>query len=1630
MLACLAFGPQAAAQTPPTASDNTVTTTEDTAYSFTAADFNFADADTGDTLASVKIVTLPALGALTNDDTAVTANQEIARADIDSNRLVFTPAADGNGDSYTSFTFKVSDGADESASAYTMTVDVTAANDAPTASDNTVTTTEDTAYTLAAADFNFSDTDTGDMLASVKIVTLPGLGALTNDGTAVRANQSIARADIDANELVFTPVADAHGDSYTSFTFKVSDGADESASAYTITVDVTAVTDAPTASDNTVTTTEDTAYTFTAADFNFSDADTGDTLASVKIVTLPALGLLTNGGTAVRADESIAKADIDANRLVFTPVADGNGDSYTSFTFKVSDGTDESASAYTMTVDVTAANAVPTASDSTVTTTEDTAYTFTAADFNFADADTGDTLASVKIVTLPALGSLTNDDTAVRADQSIARADIDANRLVFTPVADGNGDHYTSFTFKVSDGADESASAYTVTVDVTAVTDAPTASDSTVTATEDTAYAFAAADFNFFDADTGDTLSSVKIVTLPALGSLTNDDTAVRADQSIARADIDANRLVFTPAADGNGDPYTSFTFKVSDGADESASAYTMTVGVTAVNDVPTASDSTVTATQDTAYSFAAADFNFASGDTGDTLSSVKIVTLPALGSLTNDDTAVTANQEIAKADIDANRLVFTPAANVHGDSYTSFTFKVSDGADESASAYTMTVDVTAANDAPTASDNTVTTTEDTAYTLAAADFNFSDTDTGDMLASVKIVTLPGLGALTNDGTAVRANQSIARADIDANKLVFIPVADAHGDSYTSFTFKVSDGADESASAYTMTVDVTAVTDAPTASDSTVTATEDTAYSFAAADFNFASGDTGDALASVKIVTLPALGSLTNGGTAVTANQEIAKADIDANRLVFTPAANVHGDSYTSFTFKVSDGTDESASAYTMTVDVDAANDAPTASNSTVTATEDTAYAFTAADFNFSDTDTDTGDMLASVKIVTLPGLGSLTNGGTAVTANQEIAKVEIDANRLVFTPAADGNGDPYTSFTFKVSDGTDESASANTMTVRVTAVNDAPTAAHGGVTTLEDTDYAFAAADFNFSDVEVDDTLSSVRIVTLPALGSLANDGTAVTANQTIARADIDSGRLVFSPAANADGDRYARFTFKVSDGDRESASTYTMTINVTATVETGMVQGWNARFGRTIGGQLVDAVTARFEFGGGSQVTLGGERIGGFGPGEPEEAAGFADQLGWMKDAENAAGPRATRGMTGKELLRGSAFHLSGGEAEGDGGYVVWGHVAVGAFEARADDMKMDGDVTTRLLGVDGKWGRVLAGFALARSEGEGSFRQVVLQSDRGGRGTIDSSLSGVYPYARLAFGEGLTAWALAGYGAGSLTLTPKDEEAFRTSLAMQIGTLGVKGLILGGEEMGALRISVKSDAMWVHTASDGARGLNEAEGNARRLRLMLDAERSFGAGEDAAITPSGEIGLRHDGGDAETGAGLELGGGFRYVVGGFTAAGRARLLVSHDAAGHKEWGASGSLALSPDALARGLSYSLRPVWGQADSGTGALWSLDDARDLGTGRAFEAEGRLEARLGYGFAAIGDRFTATPELRLRLAESHRRYSAGWRLEHARRERVDFDLLFEATRRGSDDRQPEYGLGVRGSIRW
>src|SRR5207249_3725916 len=224
-------------------------------------------------------------------------------------------------------------------------------------------------------------------------------------------------------------------------------------------------------------------------------------------------------------------------------------------------------------------------------------------------------------------------------------------------------------------------------------------------------------------------------------------------------------------------------------------------------------------------------------------------------------------------------------------------------------------------------------------------------------------------------------------------------------------------------------------------------------------------------LLKVKVSTLPAAGILKDNGVAVTAGQFIPVADITGGLFKFTPAANANGNGYASFTFQVQDnggtangGVDLDQSPNTMTINVTGVNDAPSGANNTVTVNEDGAHTFTAAEFGFSDPHDSPANTFAAVEITTTPAAGSLTLNNVAVNAGDFVSVADITAGLLVFTPAANANGNGYASFTFQVQDnggtangGVDLDQSPNTMTINVTGVNDAPSGANNTVTVNED---------------------------------------------------------------------------------------------------------------------------------------------------------------------------------------------------------------------------------------------------------------------------------------------------------------------------------------------------------------------------------------------------------------------------------------------------------------------------------------------------------------------------------------------------------------------------------------------
>ncbi|HEX9998022.1 MAG TPA: Ig-like domain-containing protein [Abditibacterium sp.] len=673
-----------------------------------------------------------------------------------------------------------------------------------------------------------------------------------------------------------------------------------------------------------------------------------------------------------------------------------------------------------------------------------------------------------------------------------------APNLTYTPRLNLNG--ADSFTWKVSDGTLESAIA-TATLTISPVNDAPDAISATISATEDTPKAFRIP-VRDLDSD----ILTYSIVTPPTQGTFSGT----------------APDLTYTPNAHYNGTD--SFTFTVSDGA--LSDTATATFSIASVNDAPTASAQTLETDEDSAKSLVlgGADVD------GDNLT-YTVTTPPTNGTLSGT----------------APNLTYTPNANISGAD--SFAYKTSDGTLESGAA-TISISIAAKNDAPVASAQSVSTSEEVAQTIV---LSATDID-GDAL-TFTIETPPTHGTLS--GTAPN--------------LTYTP--DANYNGADSFTFKAKDATLESAAA-TVTIGISAVSDAPIAVSDTFTATEDTTLTIAAPGVLSNDYDPdGDTLtASLKeqaahgTVTLAANGSFSYlpdadwSGTdsfkyqvrdgaidstpvtvtirvapvndaPVALSQGIETAEDSAKTLVlggadaesealtytvktqpangtlsgaapnltYTPNANYNGTD--SFTFEVKDSALDSAPA-TISIQISGVNDAPAAAAQTVSTDEDTPKTLT-----LSGSDVD-GDAL-TVSVETQPAHGTLSGA----------------APNFTYTPAANFSG--ADSFTFKTSDGTLFSPAA-TVSISIAAQNDAPVVNNSAATTSEDTAKSIA-----FIATDIDGDTLTYSIVTPPTKGVLSGSG----ANR------------VYTPSANANG--IDSFVWRASDGTLSSDATVSLTIS-----------------------------------------------------------------------------------------------------------------------------------------------------------------------------------------------------------------------------------------------------------------------------------------------------------------------------------------------------------------------------------------------------------------------------------------------------------------------------------------------
>ena len=642
------------------------------------------------------------------------------------------------------------------------------------------------------------------------------------------------------------------------------------------------------------TTDEDTPKPLTQADFGFDDVEDNDDVSQGMVnIESVAGGTLTLYGLDVITPVSMSRTDLD--NLSFTPTLNSFAPGAIEFTVTDSDDATDG-TVYTLTINVTSINDVPTAESNTISTDEDTPKPLTQADFGFDDVEDNDDVSQGTInIESVAGGTLTLYGLDVITPVSLSRTDLD--NLSFTPTLNSNSPGSIEFEVEDSENATDSTT-YTLTINVTPVNDVPTAQDNTVTTGEDTPKPLSQADFGFTDVEDQSAVEDGRVhIDSITGGTLTLGGADVSAPLTLSRSGLD--NLVFNPTTNSNDSGAIKFTVVDSDGASD-GTTYTLTINVTPVNDVPTAQSNTVTTDEDTPKSLSQVDFGFTDvEDQSDVSKGTINISSIAGGTVTLNGTEVSPPEELSRTNLD--NLVFKPTLNINSPGSIEFEVADSNNATDGTT-YTLTINVTPVNDQPTISSPPIfTLPEDTPLVI---------TNFGALLESTGIDPdgdpFNGLTLATND---FDPGVFIYNSTLDI--LTVNPPADANGTVQLEYTLQFGD--DFVTDSVTFTV--TAENDAPVTQDDEIRITEDIPLNLTSQFASLLSNDSdpdGDSLQVVEdSFSSPARGTLS--------------IDFESGNLIYTPDTDA---AYTeTLTYAVSDGTLQTNS--TLTIIVDPQNDAP-----------------------------------------------------------------------------------------------------------------------------------------------------------------------------------------------------------------------------------------------------------------------------------------------------------------------------------------------------------------------------------------------------------------------------------------------------------------------------------------------------------------------------------------------------------------------------------------------------------------------------------------------------------------------------------------------------------------------------
>ena len=431
----------------------------------------------------------------------------------------------------------------------------------------------------------------------------------------------------------------------------------------------------------------------------------------------------------------------------------------------------------------------------------------------------------------------------------------------------------------------------------------------------------------------------------------------------------------------------------------------------------------------------------------------------------------------------------------------------------------------------------------------------------------------------------------------------------------------------------------------------------------------------------------------------------------------------------------------------------------------------------------------------------------------------------------------------------------------------------------------------------------------------------------------------------------------------------------------------------------------------------------------------------------------------------MTARELLLGSSFTATGEKDVSGGSLASWGRTAQSSFDGREGTLLLDGETTTTMLGVDYARDHWLVGMALMRSNGKGGYRDSETKlraaspacsiTENGteqdtcnsavrngeGDGEIEATLTAVVPYAAIQTSEQLKLWGTLGHGTGEVTLMSVVGDPLKANISWTMAAVGLRSDIIvpqkNSTELGplsgsGLALAFTADALWARTDSDRTDDLLASNSDVTRLRFGLEGSYPIALQKGGSITPRLEMSVRHDGGTAETGLGLELVGGLTWLdpTLGLSIDLSGRTLIIHSSDDLKNQSFAVEFAWDPDpATRRGPALTFSQQWGtKALGGLDTPFGPDSIEDIGD--SGNTAGWL-AEASWGFPIFGGSFTGSPHVGVGLASGTRDYTLGWRLTPAANANApDLSFKVNTTRQESDNAPPKHSIGFELKFRW